>query len=167
MNNQKKKQEGKKIYKEFRHSKKSALSRFFGCPHSQIAAEFLIIIAAVLIIGVVLLAVFSSREQQIDSERAGIYASAQAEELSSIINSVYIAGDGASKTLFLPSSLRDNSDYGLKIYPASRAVVINYSVNGGQRIYSSSILTSNISGIINPVAGEILVRNVNGGVSVE
>jgi len=134
---------------------------------TQIAAEFLIVAAAVLIIGVVLLTVFSSREQQIDSVRAGIYASAQAEELSSIINSVYMAGDGASKTFFLPSSLRDNSNYGLRIYPSSRAVVINYSVNGEQRLHSSPVLTSNITGILNLSLGEILVRNTNGGISVE
>ena len=45
---------------------------------TQISAEFLIIVAAVFIIGVALLTVFSSREQQIDSVKAGIYASAQA-----------------------------------------------------------------------------------------
>ena len=134
---------------------------------TQISAEFLIIVAAVFIIGVALLTVFSSREQQIDSVKAGIYASAQAEELSSIINSVYLAGEGASKTFFLPSSLRDNSNYGLRIYPGARAVVINYSVNGEQRLQSSSVLTSSITGSLNLSSGEILVRNINGGISVE
>ena len=149
-------------------NKNFAFGKFFPKKKkTQIAAEFLIIAAAVFIIGVALLTVFSSREQQIDSVKAGIYASAQAEEFSSIINSVFLAGEGASKTFFLPTSLRDDSNYGLRIYPESRAVVINYSVNGEQRLRSSPVITSLITGSLNLSSGAVLVRNVNGGISVE
>ena len=134
---------------------------------SQIASEFLILLGIGLIISLATLALSEQSEEQIYALRAKQYAKLEADRLSSGINTVYLLGDGAVKNLSLPHSLKDGSNYMLAIYPESRIVLINYTVQGKEKLHTSTIITSNVTGIINISNRNIKLSNANGVVTIE
>mgnify|MGYP001615436703 CR=1 FL=1 len=134
---------------------------------SQVSAEFIIIISVLMIIFIAIISSSKPKENQLNEIRAEIYAAAEAEKLAEEISAVYLAGDGASKEVVFPSSLREGSNYHLTIYPISHLVLINYSSEGRQRAYSSTIVTAEVSGNISMINSAITLRNINGVVTIE
>ena len=134
---------------------------------SQVSAEFIIIISVLMIMFIAIISSSKPKENHLNEIRTEIYAASEAEKLAEEINAVYLAGEGASKEVIFPSSLREGSNYHLTVYPISHVVLINYSSEGRQRTYSSTIVTSGISGDISMINSAITLRNINGAVTIE
>ena len=133
---------------------------------SQMSSEFIIIMSVILIIALSFLFASSNKEFQVDLLRASFYAKAEAEKVSSAINSVYISGDSSSQTVILHPTLKDNSDYKIKIYPQSRVVLVNYSFGRTEKIYTSPIVTSNITGNLSSIDYNLVIKNSDGVINV-
>ena len=134
---------------------------------SQVSAEFLIILSAVLVIFFLVFHLSGKREDQISSLRTRNYAAAETEKLANGINSVYLAGDGSVKNLSLPSSLKDGTNYFINIYPNSRAVLLNYTFQGNEVHVTAGLATSLIAGNISGINSNVAIRNSNGVIYVE
>lgn len=133
---------------------------------SQIAADFIITISIALVIFLAVFGVADRKNNMLDSFRAGLYAKQEADRTALEINSVFLAGSGTNKSVFLPATLKDESPYNITVYPSSRIVNIDYYFNGGKRNYQAGIMTSNISSI-SGINGTIRLSNINEAIIIE
>ncbi len=133
---------------------------------SQITADFIITISIAMIIFLAVFAIAGKRNSILDSTRERLYAKQEADKAALEINSVFLAGSGANKSVFLPAALKGGSTYNITVYPSSRIVNIDYYFNGVKRNYQAGILTSNISGI-SGINGTIRLFNIDEAVIIE
>jgi hypothetical protein len=108
----------------------------------QISVELIIISSVLLVMFILLLNVVSTRNnvslaltQQFSVEELGY-------KISSSINEVYLAGDRTNKTIFLPETLRSNTNYSLNLNPSIRNIRLDYD----DKRLDFPLLTSNITG---------------------
>ena len=133
---------------------------------SQITADFIITISIALIIFLAVFAIADKRNGMLDSIRESLYAKQEADKTALEINSVFLAGDGTNKSVFLPATLKGGSPYNITVYPSLRILNIDYYFEGGKRNYQAGILTSNVSSI-SGINGTIRLANINRGVQIE
>lgn len=133
---------------------------------SQITADFIITISIALIIFLAVFAIADKRNNALDSTRERLYAKQEADKVALEINSVFLAGSGTNKSVFLPATLKDGSPYNITVYPSLRMVNIDYYFNGEKRNYQAGILTSNASSI-SGINGTIRLSNVNEAIIIE
>ncbi len=134
---------------------------------SQISAEFMIVIAILLIIFLSLFIVISKKNSQADSLRKALYAREIADKISASINSAFISGDGTSITEEISGSFKDGTPYTISIYPSVKIVEITYTSQLDTRHYSSTITTSSILGDITQINSTITISNSNGVIYIE
>lgn len=133
---------------------------------SQISVEFVMILAAMLIMFLIIFMAADKRTAEMYAGRTKLYAKMEADKLAAAINSIALAGNGASKIVQLPGTLRDNSAYNISIYPGSHRLEIFYSVSGENDHYSATLLTGVISGTLTNIRYPVNISNVNGGVLI-
>ena len=134
---------------------------------SQISVEFIVISSIALVIFLFLFVIIDRRNDDIYSSRTVLHAREEAERLAGAINTIFLAGDGAQKTLSLPPSLRGGEDYLLNIYPSSRLVGIKWNYSGNGRQYAATLITADITGSLNSLKDRTLtISNSDGGIVV-
>jgi hypothetical protein len=132
----------------------------------QVSVEFLILISLLMIIFLGVIVLSESYKKTSTSLSTNLYAKSLAQKLSHEINNVFIAGDGSSRSLFLPSTLRDNAPYNISIYPESRIVDIVYTVAGDKKHFSTPILTSAVSGNLTNRQNTVEINNSKGRIDI-
>ncbi|MBW2984328.1 hypothetical protein KY361_04390 [Candidatus Woesearchaeota archaeon] len=134
---------------------------------SQISAEFVIIASAALIVFLIIFSIVDKRNDELYSARTMLYARQEADRLANSINTIFLAGNGAQKTITLPETLRDDRDYTINIYPSSHLVEITWSFLGKNKQYASTLTTANITGSLTALKNMTLtISNSNGGIII-
>lgn len=134
---------------------------------SQISTEFLVIVSIALLVFLIIFAIIDKRNDELYSTRTKLYAKQEADKLASNINIIFLAGDGANKTISLPETLRDDRNYSMNIYPSSHLAEIRWSSLGENRQYKATLITSNITGSLTSLKNQTLtITNSNGGVVI-
>lgn len=131
----------------------------------QLSVEVVILLSALLII---LMAVISSFSISSDSSMFNTRtASAReySEELAYAINNVYLAGDGATQLVNLPSTLIDNTNYSITIYPQQHVLDTTWLSGSQLDHYSLQLLTAGLSGKLSGIKGSLNLTN-SGGVII-
>ena len=134
---------------------------------AQISAEFIIIVSIALVVFLMMFSIIDKRNDELYSTRTMLYARKEADNLASSINTIFLAGDGAQKTITLPETLRDDKNYTINIYPTNHLVEIIWSSLGENRQYTSPLLTANITGNLTSLSNTTLtITNSNGGMVI-
>ncbi|MFH1055384.1 MAG: hypothetical protein V1744_04750 [Candidatus Altiarchaeota archaeon] len=130
----------------------------------QMSFDFMVTLGVALVMFVLLLnAAFSQQEQAFDVMGAS-EARTILDDFAVRMNSVYLAGNNASRTHRLPGALK-GGEYTLRVYP--RSILLTYDV-GQRRYYSTRTLAANISTDIADFSGKnIRIRNVGGTIQLE
>lgn len=129
---------------------------------AQISVDFIMIFSVALIIFLFLFSIVSKRNGELDSTRTLLYAKSVSDKLAFDINSIFLAGNGVTKTILLQSTLKDDTNYDLNIYPTEHLIKINWN----NRQYSSTLLTSSLSGALTSLQGEYDIANVDGIITI-
>ena len=128
---------------------------------AQFSFDLLLVLGIMLVIFLLLFNYYSEKTQTTNFQQKQFLASQTASEISEIVNSVYLAGNGASASYFLPNDLQ-GSDYSLTI--SNRRDEISLDGNS----VSSAILTSGVtSSDLNLKKGSsIIFTNANGAITI-
>ncbi|MEK6843644.1 MAG: hypothetical protein AABY04_04095 [Candidatus Micrarchaeota archaeon] len=128
---------------------------------AQFSFDLLLVLGIMLVIFLLLFNYYSEKTQTTNFQQKQFLASQTASEISEIVNSVYLAGNGASASYFLPNDLQ-GSDYSLTI--SNRRAEISLDGNS----VSSAILTSGVtSSDLNLKKGSsIIFTNANGAITI-
>lgn len=133
---------------------------------TQISTEFIIILSIALIVFLFLFTIANKRSDELYSTSKMLYAKQEADKLATAINTIFLAGNGASKTVNLPETLKDNANYNITVYPTEHIVDITFSSFGNLRHYSAPILTADVTGDLNIMNNDVNLTNSNGIISV-
>ncbi|HOI18893.1 MAG TPA: hypothetical protein PLX15_03450 [Candidatus Woesearchaeota archaeon] len=127
---------------------------------AQLTTEVIIVLAIAFFVFLIFLMIILPKEQEIESKRTKNKATELANLISSSINQVYISGNGAQKTIYIPQTVNGIADYNITI--SGVIVDINYKKSHVQ----SSIMTSRITGefelgynLITNSFGEIIISS--------
>jgi uncharacterized protein (UPF0333 family) len=135
---------------------------------AQISAEFVIIASIALIIFLIIFSIIDKRNDELYSTRTMLYAREEADNLASSINTIFLAGDGAQKTISLPETLRDSKNYTINIYPSNHLLEITWSSLGKNKHYAAPLITANIAGSLTSLSNTTLtITNSNRGIVIE
>ena len=134
---------------------------------SQISAEFIIVLSALLIVILIIFSIFDKRSDEYFYNKRLMNAKEYSEKVASNINTVYLAGSGARTLVELPPALRDQTSYSINIYPQHHIVEITWMSKNNIRHYSSQILTSNITGTLTNIHSNINITNTQGVILIE
>ncbi|MEK6967871.1 MAG: class III signal peptide-containing protein [Nanoarchaeota archaeon] len=127
--------------------------------NGQTSTEFIILIAALLVVLVVMMNLFSGQDNLSFSYGQKLAATDIADSAAFVINEVALAGDNATGSFFLPSSIKDNLAYNLTIN--SSIVSVTYSGRQAQ----AALITSNVTSTKLTPGTKIIVRNNNGAIN--
>lgn len=134
---------------------------------AQISTEFVIVVSIALIVFLFIFAIIDKRNDELYSTRTMLYARKEADNLASNINTIFLAGDGAQKTVLLPETLRDDKNYTINIYPSSHLVEITWSSLGKNKQYTSPLITADITGNLTSLKSTTLtISNSDGGIII-
>jgi len=133
---------------------------------SQVSAELLILISMMLVIFLVVFSVSNARHANSLVARKNLYARIVGDSFANEINSLYFAGHGSNKTVFLPGKLRDNTPYNLTIFPEAHLVVTTWQTGEYARQYSSSLLTANLTGELSGINYPVNLSNTGGVINI-
>jgi uncharacterized membrane protein (Fun14 family) len=125
--------------------------------------EFLVVLTFIMLIFLFLFTVISQRRDQLLSINRLLSAKETADSVAWNINEAFIAGYGTKKSIYLPNTLADNTNFSLKIIPKSRVVEIRWQ----QTQYLSPIVTSNITGNLTLAQGRLNITNSGGKIILE
>ena len=134
---------------------------------AQISVDFIIVLSVALLVFLVLFNIISNRRDDMNSASTLLAAKEVADKLAIEVNTIHLAGDGAFKTVTLPETLRDNSDYNITIYPKYHVIEVNWNYLGNMKKYSSAIVTGNVNGSISSINGFVNLTNDNGVIMVD
>jgi hypothetical protein len=129
---------------------------------AQISTDFLIVLSVALIMFMFMLNIAYDKSQQFSIQATQLYARQLTDQIAIEINAVYLAGNGASKSVYLPDTLQDNREYSFRIFPTYKLIEINSS----EMRYSSFLSTSQISGNLNNLRNQITIKNENGAIVI-
>ena len=133
---------------------------------SQLSTEVVILLAGLLIILMALISAFSNNPERGFLDRRSISARESCEKLSSGINNIYLAGDGAVQVLYIPPTLIDGTAYVLDIRASNRLADIKWLSRSVFTYYESQILTTSVAGNLTGIQGTVTIANSNGTISI-
>jgi len=134
---------------------------------AQISTELIIVLSALLIIFLIIISILNKRSDEYFFNQRYMNAKEYSEKVASQLNTVFLSGPGTRARVELPQTLRDNTNYSINIYPQQHVVEIAWLSKNNIRHYSSQILTSNITGKISNINGNINITNIEGGIVIE
>lgn len=126
---------------------------------SQVSTDLIIVLSVLLIVFSSVATTVNHRNEELTSSRTRLYAKALCERIATDINTVFLAGDGAKKTVELPELLKDNSNYLVNIYPKSHIVEIFWFYGNETRHYSCPILFGDLAGNLTNILDDFNVTN--------
>ncbi|MBW2965950.1 hypothetical protein KY342_02485 [Candidatus Woesearchaeota archaeon] len=134
---------------------------------SQISAEFIIIASVSLVVFLIMFSIIDKRNDELYSERTMLYARMESDKLASSINTIFLAGGGAQKTISLPETLRDDKNYTINIYPTHHLVEIIWNSLGKNKQYTSILITADITGNLTSLKNiTLIISNSDGGIVI-
>ena len=134
---------------------------------SQISAEFVIIASIILIVFLIMFSIIHKRNDELYSTRTMLYARQEADKLASNINTIFLAGNNAQKTIALPETLRDDKNYTINIYPSNHLIEIIWSSLGKNKQYTSTLITADVTGNLTSLKNTTLtISNSDGGIVI-
>jgi hypothetical protein len=133
---------------------------------AQVSIELIIILGLIFVIFLGVLSIAGNRAKDQNRITRMIEVKDIADSFSLDLNQVFLAGDGAEKKVFLPSTLRGSDSYNLTVFPASHLVNIRWNSLGELRHYDAPLISGNISGRLENLSGEFILTNVYGEVIV-
>lgn len=130
---------------------------------AQLSVELLIVLTFILLIIILLMNAAISQKRTSNEVLTLTEARLIADDAARAINSVYLAQNNASTRMSLPYSLKNGPDFTMTVY--SKSVAVRYFTDDWH-IVSQPIFPTNINGTtqLQVGAGEVLIRNINGGV---
>jgi hypothetical protein len=134
---------------------------------AQLSTEVVILLAALLIVLMTILSAFSNSPERSFLNRRSISAREYSEKLAFGINNIFLAGDGASQSLAIPTTLIDGTNYSISIIPAKRLVEIRWQSKQDLMQYSNQLITSKIGGKTTGIIGMANLTNLNGTVIIQ
>ncbi|MBS1266656.1 MAG: hypothetical protein MAG795_00624 [Candidatus Woesearchaeota archaeon] len=134
---------------------------------SMVSTELIIIMSVAMVIFIVVLSGVNKRSAENVLSQRSMDAKLNADKLSSGINSVYLAGPGASMQVNLPSNLLDGTNYSLQINKMHHTVIVVWTSGSDSRQYSSQLVTANISGITSDISYPVNITNQQGVIYIE
>lgn len=126
---------------------------------SQISIDLIIVFSILLVISSSVFVTVNRRNAELISSRSRLYAKAICERIATDINTVFLAGDGTKKTIGLPDSLKDNSNYMINIYPTSHIVEVLWFYGNETRRYNCPILFGDLTGNLTNILDDFNVTN--------
>ncbi len=123
---------------------------------AQVSVEMLVILSILMIVFIVGLTLFTGFRNSVDSARSTLASFQAASALGSAVNSVYLAGDGTTFTVYV-----EQVDGNATISGSSLLV------QSGDAAYSWPLLTNSTSSPANITLGNMRIRNSAGIVYVE
>ncbi len=109
---------------------------------SQVAIDFLIAIGVALSLFILLINTITAQERMRTEVVNRVDSKVLIENLAIAINSVYLAGEGSNRTIYIPESFEGGRSFTLRVYPKS--IYLAYS--GTQKIQATGILPAQIEG---------------------
>lgn len=139
---------------------------------AQATADFFIIAALVLLIGIAFLGVYMEKVQSADIAMDKLSAQSLADNLARGINTVSIGANGSFIGLDLPESLPGGAAYNISFRGAGRRIEIFWEGSGTMKSVAASLLNSNMTDLhITKTKGSgitaVNVTNVNGAVKLD
>lgn len=107
---------------------------------AQVTTEIIVVLAIAFFVFIVFLSIILSKEGEIEAKRTSNNADKLAKLISASINQVYIAGNGARKTIYIPNSMNGVTGYNITI--SGTTVDVSYE----RAHVQDSLVTSRISG---------------------
>ena len=132
---------------------------------AQLSIEFMIILSILLIISLTVITVVNSRTSTLESKQREYFAKQVALQFSSEINTVYLAGNGFNKTVALPPTLRDGTEYNISTHPEAHIINIEWT-HIDKRHYQVPIITGNINGTLGNLSGNVNLSNSLGKIQI-
>ena len=113
---------------------------------AQISTEFIIIASVVLVVFLVIFTIIDKRNDEFFASRTKIYVKELCDKVATEINAIFLAGNGATKRIILPETLKDDTDYLVNVYPTSHLVEIQWIYRDEVRQYTCPILFDDLTG---------------------
>ncbi len=133
---------------------------------SQASVDLLIIFSMLFAVFLFVFVTINQRDDRINPLKTEYYARAVCDRMAIEINTVFLAGNGATKTVYLVESLKDTTPYSLSVYPNGRFVEVNWNYMNSPKHYSSPIITGNVVGDLTGLNGKIVISNFNGAINL-
>ena len=133
---------------------------------AQVSVDLIIVLSALFIIFLVVTVTVNYRQDEILSSRSRYNAKSVLDNLASEINSIYLAGDGTSKIIQIPSSLRDGKNFSINIYPDARFIEITWPFRDQKMRYNAPLVSSGISGDLTGINSTTNISNNNGVIRI-
>jgi len=133
--------------------------------NGQVSVDFMLSLGIALILLIALVDSAISQETHGRELMAKTQARNVLEDMASAIDSVYLAGENATREHVLPETLPGGIDYTVKAYP--RSLLLTYSYQQDKQ-YSRRILPANINGsAFDGSKGPIRITNVGGTIYLQ
>lgn len=133
---------------------------------AQVSVDWIIMFAFLLILLLFMFVTVRDRDAEMISTSTKLYAKAVSDKVAGEINAVYLAGDGTSKTVGLPATLKDGTVYTVIIYPEARKVEIRWIYRNQTMHYSSPMLSKNLAGNLTRISNDISISNSKGVITI-
>ena len=131
----------------------------------QAAVDFMVILAVALVLFLALFSLAEGKSNALEQKSAKLYATQVAESIAMELNAVFLAGDGANRTVQLPQTL-DGAAYNLSIYGEHRRVVVEFD-RGERQSSAAMLLTARVTGNLTNRHSAMKITNYGGGIVVE
>jgi hypothetical protein len=133
---------------------------------AQVSVEMIILLSALLILVMGIISTFSSASDRSLFNRRTVSAMEFSENLAYGINNVYLAGEGAGAEVVLPTTLIDNTDYSIIIYPELHILEISWKARQDIETHQVQLLTAQLGGKLSGINGSVSLSNVNGTIMI-
>jgi hypothetical protein len=133
---------------------------------AQVSVEMVILLSALLILTMGIISSFASSSDRSFFSKRGMSAREFSEKLAYGINNVYLAGDGASADIVIPSTLIDNTNYSIVIFPSQHILEISWKASQDVERHQVQLLTAGLAGKLSGIYGSVGLSNVNGTIII-
>jgi hypothetical protein len=134
---------------------------------AQLSTEMVILLAALLIVLMTVISAFSNSPERSFLNKRSISAREYSEKLAFGINNIFLAGDGASQSITIPTTLIDGTNYSISIIADKRLVEIRWQSKQDLMQNSNQIITSGIGGKTSGIIGMVNLTNLNGTIIIQ
>lgn len=132
----------------------------------QIATDFIITLSGLMVIFLIIFAIINLHSKQLTGSEKRLESEKLVRKIGLAINTVFLSGEGAHLTVELPSTLRNNFNYTVGVFPDSRTVVLD----SGGLFRSYPLVTNRVTGDLEihtfSVHETVSITNSNGWVVI-
>ena len=126
---------------------------------SQVSTDLTIVLAVALIIFLSIFVTIENRNNELNHLKTKLYAKAICDKVAIEINTIFLAGDGAQKTVELPDSLKDNSNYIVNIYPKAHIVEVVWFYGNQTKYYHCPVVSGDLTCGLTNIVDDFNISN--------